>query len=201
MFMEALKNIVITLVTMLVFISAVELISPNNKMKKYIKFILGLILIAVILNPILQFISKGEKSVVNNIKSYEDIFNEGENKVDIDNKNTLNNNEDKGDSRKTAFIKNFNKNCDNLLKNKYKDNTFKSEIDCDIDFTNITLNVKKLRIGVSGNKINKIKRVVISTDEKNSAKEENKEYTEIIDFVSGELDIPKEKIEVYKLEE
>jgi stage III sporulation protein AF len=34
MFIENLKSIVITLVTVLIFISAVELISPNNKMKK-----------------------------------------------------------------------------------------------------------------------------------------------------------------------
>ena len=68
MFIETLKNIVITLVTVLIFISAVELISPNNKMKKYIKFILGLILISVILNPILQFVSNGEKSVVDGLK-------------------------------------------------------------------------------------------------------------------------------------
>ena len=42
MFMETLKNIVKTLVTMLIFISEVELIAPDNKMKKYIKLILGL---------------------------------------------------------------------------------------------------------------------------------------------------------------
>lgn len=44
MFMEALKKFVITLVTVLIFMSAVEMIAPS-KMKKYIKFVLGLILI------------------------------------------------------------------------------------------------------------------------------------------------------------
>ncbi|MCE5221407.1 MAG: stage III sporulation protein AF [Clostridium sp.] len=201
MFIETLKNIVITLVTVLIFISAVELISPNNKMKKYIKFILGLILISVILNPILQFISNGEKSVVDGIESYEQVFSQSKDKVDLDNINTLKENQDKGESRKNAFVSNFNKNCDNVLKNQFKNMRFKSEIDCDVNFTDITLNVKKLKIGVGENKINKIKKIVINDETQSSTKEENKEYTEIIDFVSSELNIPKEKIEVYKLDE
>ena len=201
MFIDTLKNIVITLVTILIFISAVELISPNNKMKKYVQFVLGLILVTVILNPILQFVSNGDKSVLDGIQSYEQVFAKNENKVNVDNTKTFQNDETKGDAQKKAFIINFNKNCDNLLKNKYENMTFKSDIDCDVDFTNINLNVKKLKIGVGENKINQIRKIVINNDVKSSAKEENKEYTEIVDFVSSELNIPKEKIEVYKLEE
>lgn len=201
MFIDTLKNIVITLVTILIFISAVELIAPNNKMKKYVQFILGLILVTVILNPILQFISNGDKGVLDGIQGYEEVFSQNENKVNLDNINTIENDEDKGDAKKKAFIKNFNKNCDNLLKSQYKNMTFKSEIDCDVNFTDITLNVKKLKIGVGEDKINKIKKIVINKTAESSTKEENKEYTEIIKFVSSELNIPKEKIEVYKLEE
>ena len=158
MFIDTLKNIVITLVTILIFISAVELISPGNKMKKYIQFILGLILVTVILNPILQFISNGERSALDGIKTYEEVFSQKGSKVNLDNTNTFKNDEDKGDARKKAFIVNFNKNCENLLKNQYKNINFKSEIDCDVDFTNLTLNVKKLKIGVDENKINRIKK-------------------------------------------
>jgi len=201
MFIETLKNIVITLVTVLIFISAVELISPNNKMKKYIKFILGLILISVILNPILQFVSNGEKSVVDGIERYEQVFSQNTDKVNLDNKNILKENDDNSQNRKKAFINNFNKNCDNALKSQFKNMLFKSEIDCDVNFTDLTFNIKKLKIGVSENKINKIKKIVVNSKTENNTKEENKEYTEIIDFVSSELNIPKEKIEVYKLDE
>lgn len=198
MFIDTLKNIVITLVTMLIFISAVEVISPNNKMKKYIKFILGLILITVILNPILQLISNGEKSILDGIKSYEDVFSQSKNKLDPDNIGIVKDNKDKENIRKKAFINNFNKNCDDLLKNKFKDMTFESNIDCDVDFNNMTLNVRKLKIGVTDNNINKIKKIVINKDEKSNVKESNEEYSEIINFASNELSIPKEKIEVYK---
>ncbi|EKQ58208.1 MULTISPECIES: stage III sporulation protein AF [unclassified Clostridium] len=199
MFIESLKSFVITLVTVLIFISAVELISPDSKIKKYIRFVLGLILISVILNPILHFVSNGEKTVVDNIKSYEEVFSENEAKVDLQNIN--NNDQDKGDNRKKAFVNNFNKNCDNLLKNKFKDMTFKSDVDCDVDFNKITFNVKKLKIGVSDNKVKKVKKIVINDEVKSNSKEENSEYGEVQDYISSELDIPKEKIEVYQLDE
>jgi len=201
MFIGTLKNIVITLVTMLIFISAVELISPNNKMKKYIKFILGLILISVILNPIIEFISNGEKNVAGSIESYEEVFSQNKDKAYLDDIEYSKANEGKGDNRKKAFINNFNKNCDSLLKNQFKNMTFKSEIDCDVNFTDITLNVKKLKIGVGETKVNKIKKIVIGDKKQNNEQELNKEYPEIIEFVAKELSIPKEKIEVYKLDE
>lgn len=199
MFIETLKNIVITLVTMLIFISAVELIAPDNKMKKYIKFILGLILISVILNPIINFISNGEKNLPGSIESYEAVFNN--NKNDLDNTEISKESESKNDARKKAFINNFNNNCDNLLKNKFPNMNFKSEVECDVNFTDVSLNIKKLRIGIGENKVKKIKKIVVENKEQSNKQEVNKEYTEIIDFVAKELNISKEKIEVYKLEE
>lgn len=200
MLMGTLKNIVITLVTMLIFISAVELIAPNNKMKKYIKFILGLILISVILNPIIELISNGEKNVAGSIERYESVFSQNKDKANLD-KDTVKTNEAKGDNRKKAFINNFNKNCDNLLKNKFENKIFKSEVDCDVNFTDITLSVKKLKIGIGENKVNKIKKIQIKNKEESNKQEVNEKYSEIIEFASKELNIPKEKIEVYQLEE
>lgn len=196
MFVETLKNIVTTLVTMLIFISAVEIIAPDDKMKKYIKFILGLILISVILNPIINFISNGEKNIGASIESYEAVFSNS--KTDIDSMKTTKDNQGINDSRKKAFISNYNKNCDNLLRSKFKNMTFKSEIDCNVNFSDMTLNVKKLKIGIGENKI---KKVIIKNKEESNEQDVNKEYAEIIDFASNELNIPKEKIEVYKLEE
>ena len=63
--MEEIKGFVITLVTMLILISAIELISPENSMKKYIKFVLGCILIAVMISPLINFLGDGEELLVN----------------------------------------------------------------------------------------------------------------------------------------
>ncbi|OAV40130.1 stage III sporulation protein AF [Clostridium saccharobutylicum DSM 13864] len=78
---------------------------------------------------------------------------------------------------------------------------FKSDVDCDIDFTNINFNIKKLRIGVENNKISKIKKVEINGKGQESTEDDNKEYEDIINFVSDELSVSKDKIEVYKMKE
>ena len=59
--MEEIKGFVITLVTMLILMTAIEFIAPDNNMKKYLKFVLGLILISVMLSPIISLFSKGEE--------------------------------------------------------------------------------------------------------------------------------------------
>jgi len=200
-FIEALKGLVTTLTSMLVFIGAIEIIAPDNKMKKYIKFILGLILITVILNQIVDFVSNGEENIVSTISKYGDgdSFSKEEvssDRVDIFNETKSNSN----DAMKTTFVENFNKNCDRLLKNEFDNIDFKSKVECDVDFDSMSYDIKKLKIGIADKKIEKIKKVEIGTRNENTG-EVSDEYGEIVKFISKELEISKEKIEVYKLEE
>lgn len=201
--MEALKSLVITLTTVLIFISAVELIAPKNKIKKYVSFVLGLILISVILNPIVKFISNGQRSIQAGIENYTAVFSKSENRInsESDYNSSFEGNGDNSDSRKAAFIKNFNKNCDSMLKNKFPELTFKSSVDCEVDFVNININIIKLRIGIKDKSIKKIEPIKINDNNQQEHKNLNNEYGDIITYVSSELKIPKEKIEVYKLDE
>ena len=193
-FIESLKGLVTTLTSMLVFIGAIEIIATVNKMKKYIKFILGLILITVILNPILNFISNGEENILSTLSKYErSISNEEVYKEDI---NVFNNKKNDNEAIKNTFIENFNKNCDKLLKDKFKNMTFKSEVECDVDFNSMSYDIKKLKIGINDNKVKKIE-IGIERDNK---REDSDEYEEVVDFISDELEISKEKIEIYELE-
>lgn len=193
-FIESLKGLVTTLTSMLVFIGAIEIIAPDNKMKKYIKFILGLILITVILNPILNFISNGEENILSTLSKYErSISNE---EVYKENINVFNNKKNDNEAIKNTFIENFNKNCDKLLKDKFKNMTFKSEVECDVDFNSMSYDIKKLKIGINDNKVKKIE-IGIERDNK---REDSDEYEEVVDFISDELEISKEKIEIYELE-
>ena len=106
--METLKGIVTTLTTVLIFISAVELIAPKNKTKKYVSFVLGLILISVILNPIIKFISNGEKSLEAGIEDYISVLSKDESRIKSENdpNTSFESNNDNNNSRKSAFIKN-----------------------------------------------------------------------------------------------
>jgi len=111
--MELINNFVITLVTTLIFITAIEIIGPDNSMKKYVKFVLGLILISVLLSPIINFFSKGEAVVTNAIDKYEKELTNSQTKQI--------NTQDKEKLRQESFKDNFNKNCVSSLTKKFED--------------------------------------------------------------------------------
>jgi len=196
--LEKLKALVATLTTVLIFISAVEILAPDKKMKKYISFVLGLILISTILNPIVEFITNGENSILQGIENYETVFSKNENKINTDGATSFESTRDSEDARKKAFISNFNKNCDSMLKNKFDNMTFKSEVDCDVDFNNVKINVKNLKIGIKDKNVRKIEKVEIGKKKKDTLRDE---YKDVISYAASEFDISEDKIEVYMLEE
>ncbi|WML35311.1 stage III sporulation protein AF [Clostridium sp. OS1-26] len=52
--LQALREWLIGICTAVFFITAVEIILPDNSLKKYAKFVLGLILITVFINPLIK---------------------------------------------------------------------------------------------------------------------------------------------------
>lgn len=197
--MEKLKALVTTLTTVLIFISAIEILAPDKKMKKYISFVLGLILISTILNPIVEFITSGENSIIQGIENYETVFSKNENKINADGVTSFESKRDNEDARKKAFINNFNKNCDSMLKNKFDNINFKSEVECSVDFNNVNIDIKKLKIGIKDKSVRRIEKVDIGNKKNKDTLRD--EYKNIIDYVSSEFDISEDKIEVYLLED
>lgn len=187
--MEELRGFVTTLVTMLILMTAIELVAPDNSMKKYLKFVLGLIFIAVMLSPIVHIFTRGEENISVQIQKYIDL---SENQtVEVSNKN--NNNED-------VFKENLEENCNRVLKEKFIDKEFVSEIDCNVDMENISYSINKIKIGVSDKGVSKIQKVIINTKENTDINEEKvNNEDEIINYVSEILKVTKDKIEVYKL--
>lgn len=59
--MEGLRIWVVNICTTVFFITAVEMILPDNNLKKYAKFVLGLILMTVIINPLVKFLNQGSE--------------------------------------------------------------------------------------------------------------------------------------------
>ena len=192
--MEYINNFVITLVATMIFMTAVEIISPDNSMKKYIKFVLGLILISVIIIPIVKFFTGGEQEVVNAIKDYESMFYE----------DTTNENEDSiSKSQIESFKNNLNSNCDNLLKEKFSDKEFKSNVECEIDLENMTYSIESLEVGVKDGGIKIVDSIKIDINEEseetasNDGVVENEE--EIKNYLSEVFKIPTEKIKLYSI--
>ncbi|AYE35641.1 stage III sporulation protein AF [Clostridium septicum] len=192
--MDTLKNFIITLVTMLILMTAIELITPDNSMKKYLKFVLGLILISVMLTPIISLISKGEKQITNTIAKYgEEYSNTGE-KID----------KYKNDSREKAFTKNIEKNCEKILKDKFKNKDFKSEVVCKMDLENMTCSIDKVSIGVKDDSIKNVQKIEINTKDESSealASDNEVEDEEVIKkYLKEVLNVHEDKIEIYSID-
>ena len=192
--MELLNKFVITLVTTLIFMTAVELIAPDNSMKKYLKFVLGLILITVILNPILTIILNGEQELKDVISGYEEEYNVNKK----DNESTENIIKIKEDS----FKDNFNKNCESILKQEFKDLEFKCNVDCVVDFNDNDFTINKLSIQIKDKKVKKVEKIdkVDINSKKDKKDTVNKEYKDVVKFISKELNIDENKINIYKIE-
>lgn len=193
--MEYLNNFIIILVATMIFMTSIEIIAPDNSMKKYIKFVLGLILISVMINPIIKFFTGGEQEVINRIKRYEDMLNlgvtnEGESKEVIE-------------KQKEAFKSNLNSNCDNLLKEKFSDKNFKSDIKCNINLSDMTYSIDSLEVGVRENGIRLVDKIRINVNDEseeavsNNEKIDNEE--EIKNYLSELFKIPIEKIKLYSM--
>ena len=192
--MEYINNFVITLVATMIFMTAVEIISPDNSMKKYIKFVLGLILISVMINPIVKFFTGGEQELVNAIKNYEIMFYE----------DTTNENEDSiSKSQIESFKNNLNSNCNNLLKEKFSNKEFKSNVECEIDLESMTYSIESFEVGVKDGGIKIVDSIKIDINEEseeavsNDGAVENEE--EIKNYLSEVFKIPTEKIKLYSM--
>ena len=193
--MDEIKRFIVTLVSMIILISALELISPDNSMKKYLKFVLGTILIAVMISPIVSIISNGEKNIANEISEYIDLAN---------GKSTETNSENKESTSVIAFKENLQENCNKLLKEKFKDFEFKSDIDCEVNMKDITYSINKVKIGVKNKDVSKIKKIVIKNNEEStevsSEEEKVKNEDEIISYLAEIFNINNEQIMIYKVD-
>lgn len=192
--MEYIKNFIIALVTTIIFITAVEIIAPDKPIKKYIKFVLNLILISVLLNPIVYLFTKGEAEIIGGIEKYEKILSQG---------NDSNNSKAIKDKREEAFKDNLNKNCEMLLQEKFDDKKFECDVICTIDLENMKYNIEKVNVGVKDDKIKLIEKINIDTNKSKeviSSKEEVEGSEDIIQYLTEELSVSREKIDVYNVE-
>lgn len=195
MLIAEIKNWVMNICTAVIFIAAVELILPNNNLKKYAKFVMGMILIAILINPIIKLFDKqfDMDTYVNNAvkymdsKSYEKDFNKyKENSM----ANTMN-----------TFKINVEKLCVEKLKQQFPNNNYKVDAKVSYNDANDSVLINGLKIGVRDGSIEKVKKVQVNTKgkEEEATQALNTEKGQLIkDYISKELNISYETIEVYK---
>lgn len=195
--MESLKSWITTICVAIIFITAVEMILPDNSLKKYSKFVLGLILMTVILNPILSIFTHDNLELQGYFDKYEDIISSSseENKK---------NKEKNVESTLKNFETNISKSCEKILKDKYPKDNFKVQVKADYDGKNFS--VSKVEVGFEKDSyIKPIEKVEIKTNSSVEYSKQPKEYTEkekkISTYISENLNIEEKQVCVYKLDE
>ncbi len=190
---EWIKSWAITICAAVIFITAVELIIPSYKYKKYVQFVLGLILISVILNPIIKIINSNKDitSYIDNATKYinnNDFNKDLEKYKQSDKENTIIN-----------FKSNMENSCNDILKKQFKGNDFKVTASINYDDNTKALTVSKLEVGIQN--YTKIEKVQINSSSKeNSNNDLNDALSiQIKNYLNNELKISKENIRVYKL--
>lgn len=189
---EFMKNWVITISVCVFFIIAVEAILPSNNLKKYAKFVLGLILIITIINPVIKFINKDLNitSAINLEKYTEDkLYKNTYEEYKYKNiENTCEN-----------FEYNLEKECKNKLKEKYKDNNFKVDVKVKYQEDANSFKIVNMSIGVGKEKL--VRKVEINTKKPSENKEklESQLSNDIKNYINSEFKIPFNIISIYKI--
>ena len=193
--MGILKDWISDICVSILFMTAVELVLPDNSSKKYSKFVLGLIFIVVVINPIIGFI-KQDSNLYKDITLNEDYVN----KFD----SYLENNLDEYSERikKTtinSFEENLSRNCENLLKNNFKKNNFNVDVSVSYEDENFKIEeliVKVEELGIKN--VETVEKVVIgSVNNYDGVSKEISKVKEIKKFLSNELNISENIIKVY----
>ncbi|KOR26667.1 stage III sporulation protein AF [Clostridium sp. FAM 1755] len=195
--LQWLKEWITNIAVAVFFITAIEMLLPKNNIKKYGKFVLGLILITVILNPIIKIFNKDY-----NISQYAEkataSFNNMEYKNDFDKykkknrEETLNN-----------FKVNLETQTKKKLEEKFPENKYEVNVKIVYDEEKNNLEIKSMDVGVKDNKIEKIKKVSkINIGNNENGKEDKKTFEgegKIKQFINSEFKVSSDVIKVYKL--
>ncbi|MEW9093696.1 MAG: stage III sporulation protein AF [Clostridiaceae bacterium] len=191
---DILREWIINIASLILFITAVEMLLPNNSLKKYSKFVLGLILMTVLINPIIKIFNRNFNISVYSQNISRVIYDEE--KVDSIEKY-------KEESLKNT-VKNFQTNLEQIIGDKLKDefkglNT-KIEVQAEYSDKDNNFNIKDIKIGIKDGKVEKVKKVEVSIGEKTlEEKEKDKLHDDIKSYLSKELKVEESIITVYKL--
>ncbi|MGK0466264.1 stage III sporulation protein AF [Clostridium sp.] len=194
---EVLKVWVTNITIAVFFITAVEMILPDNNMKKYAKFVLGLMLIVVIINPVIKIFDKNFDlySYSNKAVSY---MESSTSATDIKKYKDIN-------IIKTSdnFKNNLEKECIIDLQEAFPENKYNADIEIMYDDKISQFNINKVEIGIVEGGVRNISEIKIDTKSVNASKRnilEGEEGDKIKSRLSSKFQISKDVITVYKLE-
>ncbi|WP_298837349.1 stage III sporulation protein AF [Clostridium sp.] len=193
---DLLKVWVTNITVAIFFITAVEMILPDNNMKKYAKFVMGLMLIVVIINPIIKFFDKDFD--LNSYSSKATSYMEGSTQVSDMKKyketNIVNTTEN--------FKENLQKECITNLEGTYPENKYNANVDVVYDSKKGVFNINNVKIEVVDSGVQRVENIKIDTksvDASNKNVLTNTQGKQIKKLLSSKLKISDDVITVYKV--
>ncbi|MEG1256342.1 stage III sporulation protein AF [Clostridium sp.] len=192
---EALGNWIITICVAVFFTTAVQMILPDGSLKKYCNFVLGLIVFAVILSPIVKIFNSDLQinKLIEDSASY--VFNNTEEKSYEDYRNANIN------STLETFKKNLENKCVTDLERNFKGDKYKATVKVSYDSESSLFVIESVEIGINDGAVERIKKIKIGEDSiqvDSQDPELGKKTAEVKEFVSSRYDIDEDKIYVYK---
>ncbi|KAJ51483.1 stage III sporulation protein AF [Clostridium tetanomorphum] len=192
---ETLRAWIVNISTVVLFITAVEMLLPDNSLKKYSKFVLGLILITVLINPLIKIFNKNF-----DINIYSNNISKS-----IDEESYKNDLKEYKEKSVENTIKTFEANLEKIVEEKIKDRfegiNSKVQVKAEYSEEDNKFNIKNVNIGIKDKKIRKVKKVQINFKKNNELNKEDKDKmtNDIREYLSKELKIHKNIINIYKI--
>jgi stage III sporulation protein AF len=193
--MGELKSWIVSICTAVFFITAIEMLLPDNNMKKYAKFVMGLILITVLINPLVMLLNNGITMNTFLGKSI-GLIDEPDTSVNS-----------KQDYKKTnidATLKVFQQNLEEVCKKKLKEKFVKGEYEVKAEVLynekKAEYEIKSLEVEVANGKVEKIQKIEVkpSSNFNDRTRVQSEMSGEIKEFLSNELKVSADMISVYK---
>lgn len=193
---EALGKWIVTICIAVFFATAVQMILPDNSLKKYCNFILGLIVFVVMITPIANFFNKDMPISRLIEQTTMEVFNDRD-QSNIQYEEFRNSNMN---TTLKLFKENLEVECAKDLSKEFDGDKFNVNVDVLYDEENQSFILNFMEIGIDDGSVKKVEEVVIGGDKSVSVgQEELGEYGENVrNYISNHYEIDKSLIYVYR---
>ncbi len=205
--MQFLTEWISNIILLILLATILELLLPNSSLQRYVKMVVGLLLLVVILNPLFSIFSKDADSWVNSIGLSEQF-------QEIDIENSIENKKIEIERAQLAYISEqvavqLKRQVEEEMITKFEKkivdvnvtlNNFIEVEDPSDSITNVAINLSPYNTSLGASKNETIEAVALvsidTTKRSEPAQQEESNKNEIIRYLSSEWHIPIEKIEV-----
>lgn len=195
---EALGRWIVTICVAVFFATAVQMILPDNSLKKYCNFVLGLIVFVVMISPLANFFNKDitiDKLIE---QSTMEVFSN-------DAANSTNYQEIRDSSMSTTlkvFKEKLEVQLSQDLSKEFAGDEFKVSVDASYDDKLQTFIINSVEVGINDSSIKKVEEVVIGGDKTVSTSKQEEELgkygEEVKWYISSHYEIDENNIFIYK---